>query len=98
MQVEKTLNFYFQKNDLSPTTQVHLSLNLRFKRKKQKEMEKGESIFQEPKVIRAMYSTSGSELRRKSILKISDTFHLSCKNQLLISTYFCTDAHYSKVF
>ena len=45
---ELNLIFTFRKNDLSSTTQIHLSLNRRSKRKKEKE--KGESLLQESKL------------------------------------------------
>lgn len=48
MQVEKNLIFTFRNSDLSPGSQIYLSINRRSKRKKQKEMEKENVYFKKP--------------------------------------------------
>lgn len=45
----KQFNFYFQKYVLSPATQIHLSLNLRSKRKEQK---KKQNYFRGPNYLK----------------------------------------------
>lgn len=62
-------------------------------------MEKGESLFQEPKLIKGAYSIKRSELRSQYNPQIKQYYFMSTvKTNLWSLPSFYTDTHYSKSF